>query len=91
MNYVFLRYVFLSDCDVMMRRKEKTRFGRKSKKTSVGVKIPQACSNCAWKENRTTIAKIKCNNKDAEVLQENGEWMCYSFTTHVPRNKKNII
>jgi len=75
----------------MTRRKEETKFGRKPKKTPiVGVKIPQVCFNCAWKENRTTIAKIKCNNKNAKVLQENGEWMCYSFTTHVSRKEGKI-
>jgi len=74
-----------------MGRKEETGFIRKTKKTPiVGVKIPQACFNCAWKDNRTTIAKIKCNNKDAEVLQEEGEWVCYSFTTYVPRNEREI-
>jgi len=72
----------------MTERKKEIWLRRKSKKTSVGVKIPQACSNCAWKDNKTIIAKIKCDNKDAKVLQENGEWMCYSFTTHVPRNEK---
>ena len=89
MNYVFLRYVFLSDCDFMARRKEEIRFGRKPKKTPiVGVKIPQACLKCAWKENRTTIAKVKCHNKDAKVLQEEGEWVCYSFTTYVSMKER---
>ena len=73
-----------------MTRKKESNFRRKSKKTIIGVKVPQDCFKCVWKENKTTIAKIKCNNKDAEVLQENGEWVCYSFAAHIPNNKKKI-
>ena len=92
MNYVFLRYVFLGNCDFMSRKKEKRKIGRKPKKTTIGVKIPQDCFKCIWKENKTTIekAKIKCNNKDAIVLQENDEWVCYSFATHISNNEKKI-
>jgi len=72
----------------MTRKREKSTLGRKPKRTSDGVEIPQACFKCSWKKDKTAVAKVKCTNKDAEVLQKDNVWICYSYTDHALNNKK---
>ena len=85
MNYVFLCNYY---CDFMTRKREKPKFGRRPKRTSDGVEIPQACFKCLWKKAKTAVAKVKCTNKDAEVLQKDNVWLCYSCIDHTLNNKK---
>ena len=62
-----------------MKRRPRKKKKSPKKKDSIKVKIPENCYTCAWR-TKSSVVKIKCTKKDAEVIKEDAEWMCGSYS-----------
>ena len=49
------------------------------KRDIVKVKIPENCYTCTW-GTESSVVKIKCTKKDADVINEDEGWMCCSYS-----------
>jgi len=49
------------------------------KRDIVKVKIPENCYTCTW-GTKSSVVKIKCTKKDADVINEDEGWMCCSYS-----------
>ena len=72
----------------MKRRPRKEKKLRK-KKDSIKVKIPENCYTCTW-GTKSSVVKIKCTKKDADVIKEDEGWMCGSYSDKKMIEEKTI-
>ena len=52
-----------------------------------GIKIPEGCFHCRWSSKPSIKqVKIRCNRKDAVVVNEDEGWICHSYVGKVERS-----